>query len=230
MNNETTTTFSDLFNDNFLESFQSDISLTQTLLSLGISFLLGLFVYFLYKRVFSGVLYSRNFNTALMGLTMITTLIIIAINSNLVLSLGMVGALSIVRFRTPIKDATDLVFLFWAVAVGIVSGAGFYSLAVLGSVCIGMVLFLFMKRTTLDNPYLFIVHCDGIESEQAVYKEIQQAVKKFNVKQKNVTADDTELTLELRLKKDEPAFVHTINEISGVKNAVLLSYDGDYTS
>ncbi|MDQ0298336.1 putative membrane protein YhiD involved in acid resistance [Salibacterium salarium] len=222
--------FSDLFNQNFLENFQSDISLTQTLLSLSISFCLGLFIYFLYKRIFSGVLYSKSFNTALVGMALITSLIIIAINSNLVLSLGMVGALSIVRFRTPIKDATDLVFLFWSVAVGIVTGAGFYSLAIMGSVVIGLVLFFFMKKTTMDTPYLFVVHCDGAESEQAVYTEMNKFVKRFNVKQKNVTSDETELTLELRLKKDEPTFVHNITNIAGVKNSVLLSYDGDYTS
>lgn len=141
-----TTNFSNIIKKSVLENFASDISIAKILIMLAIAFVIGLFIYLLYKRVFSGVLYSKSFNVSLIGMTMITAVVIIAINSNLVLSLGMVGALSIVRFRTPIKDPTDLIFLFWAAVAGIVTGAGFYTLAAIGSVVVGLILFFFIKK------------------------------------------------------------------------------------
>ncbi|MBR2570200.1 MAG: DUF4956 domain-containing protein, partial [Paenibacillus sp.] len=135
------TNFSDILENSFINNFVSDISLSKILITMGMAFIIGFFIYLLYKRVFSGVLYSKSFNVSLIGMSMITAMIILAVNSNLVLSLGMVGALSIVRFRTPIKDPTDLIFLFWSAAAGIVVGAGFYTLAILGSVIVGLILF-----------------------------------------------------------------------------------------
>ena len=108
------TNFSDILENSFINNFVSDISLSKILITMGMAFIIGFFIYLLYKRVFSGVLYSKSFNVSLIGMSMITAMIILAVNSNLVLSLGMVGALSIVRFRTPIKDPTDLIFLFWS--------------------------------------------------------------------------------------------------------------------
>ncbi|MGV2805849.1 DUF4956 domain-containing protein, partial [Clostridium perfringens] len=136
-----TTNFSDIIKNSVMENFVSDISIAKILITLSVSFVIGLFIYLLYKRVFSGVLYSKSVNVSLIGMTMITAVLIIAINSNLVLSLGMVGALSIVRSRTPIKDPTDLIFLFWAAVAGIVTGAGFYTLAAIGSIAVGLILF-----------------------------------------------------------------------------------------
>ncbi|THF79934.1 DUF4956 domain-containing protein [Cohnella fermenti] len=225
-----TTNFTDVIKDSVLENFSSDISITKMAITLGIAFLLGLFIYFLYKRVFSGVLYSKSFNVSLVGMTLITAMVIIAINSNLVLSLGMVGALSIVRFRTPIKDPTDLIFLFWAAVAGIVTGAGFYTLAIFGSVIVGLVLFIFIKKASFETPYLMVVNCEGDESEKAIMARLNTLVKRFNVKQKTVTSNNVEMTIEVRLGENEPAFVNQITQISGVKNAVLISYSGDYVS
>ncbi|WP_054956460.1 DUF4956 domain-containing protein [Paenibacillus dakarensis] len=225
-----TTNFSDIIKKSIMENFQSDISLSKILITLGVAFVIALFIYFLYKRVFSGVLYSKSFNVSLIGMTMITALVIIAINSNLVLSLGMVGALSIVRFRTPIKDPTDLIFLFWAAVAGIVTGAGFYTLAALGSVVIGLILFFFIKKATIDTPYLLVINCESDSSEQEVHKQISKAVKRYNVKQKTVTPGNIEITLEVRLQDEEGRFVNQISGLSGVKNAVLISYNGDYVS
>jgi uncharacterized membrane protein YhiD involved in acid resistance len=194
------------------------------------SFLIGFFIYLLYKRVFSGVLYSKSFNVSLIGMTLVTSMVIIAINSNLVLSLGMVGALSIVRFRTPIKDPTDLIFLFWAAAAGIVTGAGFYSLAIAGSVIVGLVLFIFMKKSTFETPYLLVVNCDGNDSEQKLMQQVHTSVKRYNVKQKTVTPGNVELTLEVRIKDKESGFVNTVSGLQGVRSAVLISYNGDYVS
>lgn len=228
--NQEKTSFSDMLKNSVLDNFNTSISISKMLLTLGIAFLIGLFIYLLYKRVFSGVLYSKSFNVSLIGMTLITALVIIAINSNLVLSLGMVGALSIVRFRTPIKDPTDLIFLFWAAVAGIVTGAGFYTLAVIGSVVVGIVLFLFIKRASFETPYLLVLNCSGDQSEQAVMQKLKAAVKRYNVKQKTVTADNVEVTVELRLGENEPRFVSQLTAIDGVRDAVLISYSGDYVS
>lgn len=231
MNSSTlATTFSDVIKKSVLDNFTASIDISKVLLTMSISFLLGFFIYLLYKRIFSGVLYSKSFNISLIGMTMVTSMVIIAINSNLVLSLGMVGALSIVRFRTPIKDPTDLIFLFWAAAVGIVTGAGFYTLALASSILIGLVMFIFIKKASFETPYLLVVNCDGQMSEEDVMKSVQKDAKRFNVKQKTVTKGNVELTLEIRVKEKESQFVNRISAIGGVKNAVLISYSGDYVS
>ncbi|RRJ63867.1 DUF4956 domain-containing protein [Paenibacillus oralis] len=229
-NNTDTTNFSDIIKNSILDNFASDISISKIIITLGVSFLIGLFIYILYRRVFSGVLYSKSFNVSLIGMTMVTAMVIIAVNSNLVLSLGMVGALSIVRFRTPIKDPTDLIFLFWAAAAGIVAGAGFYTLAALGSAIVGLILFLFIKSSSLETPYLLVVNCENDESEQLLHTQMGDLVKRYNVKQKTVTPGNIEMTLEVRLRDQEGKFVNRISELGGVKNAVLISYNGDYVA
>lgn len=230
MDATTNTSFTDILKNSFVENFSSSINLAKMTLSLGVAFLIGFFIYILYKRVFSGVLYSKSFNVSLIGMTMVTAMVIIAVNSNLVLSLGMVGALSIVRFRTPIKDPTDLIFLFWAAAAGIVTGAGFYSLAIIASVVIGLILFFFIKRTSYETPYLLVVNCAGDEAEKEVYSHVGQAVKRYNVKQKTVTEGNIEVTLEVRLNEKEGLFVNKLSALHGVRNAVLISYSGDYVA
>ncbi|MDQ0091539.1 putative membrane protein YhiD involved in acid resistance [Paenibacillus anaericanus] len=227
---DTTVNFGDIIKKSVTSSFSTDISIAKILITLGISFIIGLFIFILYKRVFSGVLYSKSFNVSLIGMTMVTAMVIIAISSNLVLSLGMVGALSIVRFRTPIKDPTDLIFLFWAAVAGIVTGAGFFTLAAIGSVIIGLVLFFFIKNTSTDTPYLLVINCTGDESEELVHSQIGSLVKRYNVKQKTVSAGNIEITLEVRLRDNEGRFVNQLSQLGGVKNAVLISYNGDYVS
>lgn len=230
MTMDTLTNFSDLIKNSVVDNFTSTIDISKVCITMAVSFLLGFFIYLLYKRIFSGVLYSKSFNISLIGMTMVTSMVIIAVNSNLVLSLGMVGALSIVRFRTPIKDPTDLIFLFWAAAVGIVTGAGFYSLALASSVMIGLIMFIFIKKTSFDTPYLLVVNCDSDASEDHVLKAVQGQAKRFNVKQKTVSRGNVELTLEVRVKDKEASFVNQVSAIDGVKNAVLISYSGDYVS
>jgi len=230
MNNDNTLSFSDIIKNSVLDQFSNNLSISSIIITLLIAFFAGLFIYILYKRIFSGVLYSKSFNVSLVGMTVVTAMVILAVNSNLILSLGMVGALSIVRFRTPIKDPTDLIFLFWSAASGIVIGAGFYTLALIGSIIIGLVMFVFVKSASFETPYLMVVHCQNTESEESVYENLKKQVKRFNVKQKTVTADNIEMTVELRLSKDEPQFVNKITELPGVKHAVLISYSGDYVS
>ena len=175
-------------------------------------------------------MFSKTFGVALMALTMITTLVILAVTSNVVLSLGMVGALSIVRFRTAIKEPLDIAFLFWSIAVGIVLGAGLIPLAVFGSIVIGGMLLLFAKRRGADAPYLLVLRCRNEAAEQAAAAALAGQVKRSAVKSKTVTDAGVELTLEVALSSAATSFVNALNSIEGVESASLVSYNGDYTA
>ena len=159
---------------------------------------------------------------------MITTLVILAVTSNVVLSLGMVGALSIVRFRTAIKEPLDIAFLFWSIAAGIVLAAGMIPLAVFGSVLIGVIILLFANRKSHTNPYIVVLSCDGHESEEKALAFLRGKVKRCSVKSKTARAGEVELNLEIRLTDDNTDFVNELSEIAGVRSAVLVSYNGDY--
>ena len=212
-----TLNFSDIFKSSFMENI-SAFSVLDTIIALTLAFVIGLFIMAVYKKTFKGVMYSHSFCVSLLALNLITTLIILAITSNVILSLGMVGALSIVRFRSAIKEPLDIAFLFWSISAGIVIGAGLIPLAVFGSLFIGIILVLFINRQTTDNPYLLVLSCLNDESE-----------KEHVIKSKTVSAQNgIEVTVEIRLKEMETKFVNEISQISGVKNAVLVSYNGDY--
>ena len=219
--------FSDIFKSSFLENVSS-VSLLDMGIALILAFCLGLFIFMVYKKTFSGVMYSSSFGVTLIALTMITTLVILAVTSNVVLSLGMVGALSIVRFRTAIKEPLDIAFLFWSIAVGIVLAAGMIPLAVIGSVVIGIILLIFVNKNSHSNPYIVVLQCDDKESEKTAKEFLQQQVNKVVVKSKTVQRGNIELNMEIRLKDDNTDFINTLSEIPGVKSAVLVSYNGDY--
>lgn len=223
------TTFKDIFKSSFLEN-ATTFSVLDIVIGLFLSFALGLFVFYVYKRTFNGVMYSASFGVSLIAMTLITTLVILAVTSNVVLSLGMVGALSIVRFRTAIKEPLDIAFLFWSIAVGIVIGAGMILLAVFGSLFIGVILLVFVNHKTTDNPYILVVNCSGEETERNVLDKIKESVKKHVMKSKTVSKSGIELTLEIRLKDMTTEFVNAISNLEGVANAVLVSYNGDYMS
>lgn len=224
------TTLSDIFKSNFLEKATS-ISLVDSALALGLAFCIGLFIYAVYKKTFKGVMYSKSFSTSLIALTMITSLVILAVTSNVILSLGMVGALSIVRFRTAIKDPIDIAYLFWAIAVGIVLGAGLIPLAIFGSLFIGLILVIFTNKSNSDNPYILVISCDDESVENNVLKIIGDKVKKYVIKSKTVTGGKgVEFTIEIRLKSMETSFVNEISREEGVGSAVMVSYNGDYMS
>jgi uncharacterized membrane protein YhiD involved in acid resistance len=219
--------FSDIFKSSFLENVNS-FSLTDAAIALALSFVIGLFIFMIYKKTFQGVMYSSSFGTALIALTMITTFVILAVTSNVVLSLGMVGALSIVRFRTAIKEPLDIAYLFWAIAVGIVLGAGLIPLALIGSIVLGIVLYVFANKRSYDSPYLLIVSYDSDAQEKAVFDQISARMKKYVIKSKTVTADGVECTVEIRLPDMETSFVNGLLNTDGVRQAVLVSYNGDY--
>lgn len=223
-------TFNDIFKSSFLERV-SGFSFTDAVLALAAAFLVGMFVFLIYKKTFSGVMYSRPFNISLVPLTMLTTLVILAVTSNVVLSLGMVGALSIIRFRTAIRDPMDLVFLFWSIGAGIVLGAGLIPLAVLGSVTIGIILIVFVSQNVIDTPYIVIVNCADERAEGDAVDLMRGNVSKYRVKSKTVSAArGIELAFEIRLKSGETRFVNDLSAIPGVSNAALVSFSGEYAS
>ena len=219
--------FNDIFKSSFLENV-STVSILDMALALVLAFCLGLFIFMVYKKTFSGVMYSSSFGVTLIALTMITTVVILAVTSNVVLSLGMVGALSIVRFRAAIKEPLDIAFLFWSIAVGIVLAAGMIPLAVIGSVIIGIILLVFVNKNSYTNPYIVVLQCSGKDSEKRAIEYLKKQVNKVVVKSKTVQKGNIELNMEIRLKEDNTDFVNELSEIEGIKSAVLVSYNGDY--
>lgn len=221
-----TTNFQDLFKKSILEleSFKQ-VSLLELSIGILIAFALGMFIYWTYYKTFRGVVYSHNYNITFVIMTMLTTLIIMTISTNIVLSLGMVGALSIVRFRTAVKDPMDIMFTFWAVTAGIATGAKIYPIAILGSLAISGVLFLLAKRKGKDAPYLLILQYEEKASDDI---KVRLRRMKYVLKSKTVRKDMTEMTVELRLKDDNTAFVSELSSLDGVKDVALISYNGDY--
>ncbi len=219
--------FNDIFKNSFLEN-TVQFSVVDTLISLVLAYALGMFIYFIYKKTYQGVVFSRSFGVSLIALTMISTFIILAVTSNVVLSLGMVGALSIVRFRTAIKDPLDVVYLFWAVGVGIVLGACMYPLAVIGSLIVGLILLVFVRAKTPDCDFILVVECQDEAAEKKAAELIGASVKKFAVKSKTVARGYIEVTYEIRLNANDTEFVNKVSASEGVDKAVLVSYNGDY--
>lgn len=220
-------TFSDIFKSSFLENVAS-VSITDMVLTMVLAFALGLFIFLIYKKTYSGVMYSAGFGVTLVALTMITSLVILAVTSNVVLSLGMVGALSIVRFRTAIKEPLDIAFLFWAIAAGIVLAAGMIPLAVFGSVLIGIILLIFANRKENTAPYIVVLRCDDQEAETDAVSFLKEKTSRCLVKSKTVRKGEIEVNLEVRLASDNTDFVNELSDIGGVESAVLVSYNGDY--
>ncbi|TYO70889.1 DUF4956 domain-containing protein [Rossellomorea marisflavi] len=222
--------FSDIFKSSFIEKTTS-FSLTDSIIGLVVAFLIGLFIYVVYKKTFNGVIYSHSFNISLLIMTMATALVIMGISNNVLLSLGMVGALSIVRFRTPIKDPMDLVYIFWSIVSGILCGAGFIPLVVIGSVLIGLVLLVFVNKITVENPFLLIVKADSGSSSEAIEAELKKLTSRYQLKSQSfMGSDEMETTYEVRMKTGESAMLAELKALPGIKSAVMVSYDGNFTA
>ena len=219
--------FSDIFKSSFLENIGS-VSILDMLLALALSFGIGVFIFLIYKKTYSGVMYSSSFGVTLIALSMITTTVILAITSNVVLSLGMVGALSIVRFRTAIKEPLDIAFLFWSIAVGIVLAAGMIPLAVIGSVVIGVILLVFVNKKSYSNPYIVMVSCTDHSAEQKVKEFLESKTERCVIKSKTAQKGVIEMNMEIRLKNDNTDFINALADMNGVNSAVLVSYNGEY--
>lgn len=229
MNLTAAISFQDIFKSNFLEN-SSSVSIIDMVIGIILAFGIGVLIFFIYKKTYAGVMYSESFGVSLIAMTMITTVVIMAVTSNVVLSLGMVGALSIVRFRTAIKEPVDIAFLFWSIAVGIVLAAGMIPLAVFGSIMIGIVLLIFCNKKTHAHPYIMVVRCMNKKAEDSVKKFLDNQVEKCVLKSKTVTKGMIEVNYEIRLKKDNTDFVNQVANMNQVESAVMVSYNGDYMS
>ncbi len=219
--------FTDIFKSGFLANIAA-VSVFDMILAMTLSFLLGLYIYYIYQKTYSGIMYSSSFGVTLVAMVMITTLVILAVTSNVVLSLGMVGALSIVRFRTAIKEPLDIAFLFWSIAAGIVLAAGMIPLAVFGSVVIGAILLAFVNKTPTTHPYIVVLRCKDTESEKKAIDLLKEKTLKNIVKSKTVMRGLVEVNMEIRLKDNDTEFINDVAGIEGVESAVLVSYNGDY--
>ncbi|MBQ8751476.1 MAG: DUF4956 domain-containing protein [Clostridia bacterium] len=219
--------FVDTIKDSVLDQFAAGTTVGQMLASLGVAFLMGLFILVVYKATFRGVLFSKGFAFSLILLSMVTALVIRTISSNLALSLGMVGALSIVRFRTAIKDPVDTVFMFWAIAAGIMSGAGLYLIGGIASVALGVLYFLVtLIYRKSQMPYLLVIRYDP-----ALTQNIAAAMRKLprhRIKSRTTTRKGAEVTMELSLKGDEMKLIDNLYKIEGVLDASLISYEGEF--
>ena len=222
-------TFADIFKKSFvaMQGGMERFSSVEILINLGVSFLVGMFIFYVYKKTFQGVLYQRSFNVSLVTITMVITLIIMTISGNLILSLGMVGALSIVRFRTPIKDPVDLVFIFWAITVGIANGVGYFNLSIIGSIVLTIVLLVMTRKPEEEQPYLLVLQIPSGTDSKLVVSDVKKSVERFMLKSKTITPQYEEITAEVRLKGDNTDFVNKLDSENKVLKATLITYSGD---
>lgn len=219
--------FKDIFKKSFLEGYASaEITTFTIIVALGIACLLALYIFFVYRVVTRKTFYSKNFNITLAGLTVITAALILTMQSSVVLSLGMVGALSIVRFRTAVKDPMDLMFLFWSIAVGIICGAGLAQVAVILSMVVTMGILVLDRMPVAKAPMILVVNACDLDAEDAVEETVKKYTRFFSVKSRNLTADTLDLVVELRTEQGS-ALVRDVMRLKGVTSASLLAHDGE---
>jgi uncharacterized membrane protein YhiD involved in acid resistance len=221
--------FKDIFKKSFLEGYASaEITTPTIVVALGIACVLALYIFFVYRVVTRKTFYSKNFNITLAVITVITAALILTMQSSVVLSLGMVGALSIVRFRTAVKDPMDLAFLFWSISVGIICGAGLAQVAVILSVVVTAGILLLDRMPVAKAPMILVVNASDLDAENAITEAVKKYVKHLNVKSRNMT--DVSLDLVMELRTDEgSALVRDVKQIAGVTAVSLLSHDGEVT-
>ncbi|MDO5401561.1 MAG: DUF4956 domain-containing protein [Eubacteriales bacterium] len=223
------THFKDIFKKSFLEGYaSSEITTSTIIVALAIACALALYIFFVYRVMTRKTFYSKNFNISLAGITVITAALILTMQSSVVLSLGMVGALSIVRFRTAIKDPMDLMFLFWSISVGIICGAGMAEVAVILSLAITVGVMILDHLPVAKAPMILVVNASSPDAEEAVCKAVETLVKHYTVKSRNMTAASLDLVLELRTDKGSD-LVKSVMSAQGVTSASLLSHDGEVT-
>ena len=222
----------DTIKKSVLSNFTGTISVADMLLSLIVAFLIGVFIIYVYRKTYTGVVYSKAFALCILMLSMVTAMIIRTISSNISLSLGMVGALSIVRFRTAVKEPVDTGFMFWGITAGIMSGAGLYIISIIASLCIGLLYFvIYLMGFKLSNRYLLVLKYD-IDAHDAVVKKLK-TIKKFKVRSKSIFNDQVELSLEVDLKENkkgtvDSSIVDEFSGVNGVVNASLIAYQNDF--
>ncbi len=221
--------FQDVFKKSFLEGFTSmDITSAKIMATLFMTALLALYIFFIYRLVTRKVFYSKNFNISLAAMSLITAAIILAMQSNLVISLGMVGALSIIRFRTAIKDPMDLVFLFWSISVGIICGAGLYEVALITSVAVTVCILVLDLLPVAKVPMMLVINSSVMDGEDEILEVVDKYAKGYKVKSRNLSKGRLDMVVELRVK-DESGLVSEVAAIEGMISASLIAHDGEVT-
>lgn len=218
--------FSDIFKNNFLDKFTNSISLSEVVITLGIALVFSFVIYFIYKFTCDNVIYSKKFNVTMALMTMVTAAVIMSMQANVVVSLGMVGALSIVRFRTAIKEPKDLLFLFWSITNGIIIGAGIYSIAFVLAIILTIALLVFERLPGNKIPYLLVATLENLDAEEKITKVLEENKIKYRVKSKNVSSNSTDVIYELSNNKIEE-LIKDISKDKGIKSLNLITQDGE---
>ena len=217
----------DFIKNSILESGVFDgVTLTKAAFGLITALLMGILIYFVYRKFYTGVIFSRSFAITLVGMTVLTAMVTLAISSNIVISLGMVGALSIVRFRTAIKDPMDLLYLFWAITTGITAGAQMYILVLVAAVVMVVIVVLFYYKQQNGKIYILVVHYTGDSAGDDVIRALGRI--KYFIKSKTLRKDKTEMAIEVFCKNNDTFFMEKIREIEGVLDSTLIQYNGEY--
>lgn len=221
--------FKDIFKNSFLNGFSRGVDVKTIIISLAVTTVLALYIFFIYRMVTRKTFYAKTFNLSLIAMAIITAAIILTIQSNIVLSLGMVGALSIIRFRTAIKDPLDLVFLYWSISMGIICGAGLSVIAVILSLIISVVVIVMQKYPTKKLSMILVVNSSDINSDTRILANVKKYSKYFKVKSRNLTPTSLDMVIEIRTDEDSK-LVHDVLRIEGVTAASVLTHDGEITS
>ncbi len=227
-------TFGDIIQKSFIAMSMGATDRITTLniiVNVSMSFLVGMFIFYIYKKTYQGVLYQKSFNISLVLASVVTSIVIMTISGNLILSLGMVGALSIVRFRTPVKDSIDLIFLFWAISIGIANGVGYYNISVVGSVMIATFMILLTRqKETSSNTYLLVIELNNFSNETSVLDEIEKNVKMFRVKSKTLSEEHIEMILEIKSKDNDTTYINKLQDEGLIIKATFVAYEQDMSA
>ncbi len=207
-------------------ALNDQITLSMVVATLLVSFVLGIFIYFIYKRSYLGVLFQKSYGIALIMITMVSGVLIMVLSSNITLSLGTIGSLAIVRFRTAVKDPMDTVFMFWALAAGVITGAQLYTVAIIASVVLGIfMIILSMVRSRSNMPYIMVIKFQ--DEAKASVQELLRRFPQGKLKNKTVSRGVIEMTIEMSVGDKEIALMDRFADIPGVYDAALISYTGD---
>lgn len=221
--------FKDIFKSSFLNEFATGIDLASVLIGLLVTTLIAVYIFFIYRLVTRKTFYSRTFNLSLIAMAVITAAIILTIQSNIVLSLGMVGALSIVRFRTAIKDPLDLVFLYWSISIGIICGARLYVIAVILTLAMSLVILIMQKYPSKKLSLVLVVNSTNPDNDKQITQTVEKYCKNYQIKSKNLTPSTLDMIIEVKLD-DDSAMLKELLALEGVTSASILSHDGEITA
>ena len=227
-------TFADVLQKSFIAMSMGStdrITTINIIVNISMSFLIGMFIFFIYKKTYQGVLYQKSFNISLVLACAVTSMIIMTISGNLILSLGMVGALSIVRFRTPVKDSMDLIFLFWAISVGIANGVGYFNIAMVGSIMIAIFMLLLTRTgNNISDTFLLVIQISDAKEEERILKKINDETDRVSIKSKTVSDSGIEITLEAKLAGERTGFINQLQSDNAITRATLVAYDQGFAS